>query len=184
MTSIYKYNPQAKYTPKHWDGVSINLSKNRIFVNNRQYVDLKFPDVFEDYRIVRYTDQWKLSNQLAAQLQDRPPKLGEYFHFYRCQLNFAIHCSTSALGISKQHLTEGSLLLQSVYKFHVYYHIRRIFKILGAPTPNQDQFVKWNNRYSIVGYHNVCAEYGVNPDSVWMSGKWMFYGYGKYFQRN
>ena len=121
--NIYKYNPQGKYTPKTWGGNSLNLSKNRIFVNNKQYIDLKFPDVFEDYKIIRNKDEWKISNELAAQLQDRPPKLGEYFHFYRCQFNFAIYCYTSALGISKQHLTEGSALLQSIYRFHVYYHI-------------------------------------------------------------
>ena len=176
--NIYKYNPQAKYTPKQYAG-GINLSKNRIFVNNRQYIDLNFPDIFEDYNIVRNRDEWELSNQLAAQLHGRPPRLNEYFHFYRCQLNFAIHCSTSVLGISKQHLTEGSALLKSIYGFHVYYHIRRIFKILGAPTPNQDQFVKWSNRYSITGYHKVCSEYGVNnPSPVWMTGKWEFSYYG------
>ena len=175
MTNIYKYNPNAKYTPKKWGGVSINLSKNRIYVNKNQYIDLKFPDVFEDYKIVRYQDEWKISYELGEQLvHGRLPKLGDYFHFYRCQINFAIHCSTSALGISKKHLTEGSALLQSIYKFHVYYHIRRIFKLMDSPMPNQDQFIKWNNRYSITGYHKVCAEYGVNPDSIWITGKWMF----------
>ena len=173
MMNIYKYNPQAKYIPKQYAG-GINLSKHRIYVNDKQYIDLNFLSIFEDYKIIRYKDEWKISNELAAQLDGRPPKLDEYFHFYRCQFNFAIYCATSALGISKQHLTEGSELLQSIYKFHVYYHIRRIFKILGAPTPNQDQFIKWNNRYSITGYHNVCAEYGVNPDSIWISGRWFF----------
>ena len=181
MMNIYKYNSNAKYTPKKWNGVNINLSKNRIYVNKNQYIDLKFPSIFEDYKIIRYKDDWKISNELAAQLDGRPPKLDEYFHFYRCQLNFAIHCSTSALGICKQHLTGGSELLQSIYKFHVYYHIRRIFKILGAPTPNQDQFIKWNNRYSITGYRKVCAEYGVNPDSIWISDRWFFSYKGLFF---
>ena len=60
--SIYKYNPNVKYTPKNWGGDSLNLSKNRIYVNQKQYVDLKFPDIFEDYNIVRNKDQWKLLN--------------------------------------------------------------------------------------------------------------------------
>ena len=178
MMSIYKYNPNAKYTPKNWVGDSHNLSKNRFYVNDRQCVNLKFPDIFEDYNIVRNKDEWKLSNTEAAQLHGRPPRLDEYFHFYRCQLNFAIYCATFALGISKEHLKNGNELLKSIYRFHTYYHIRRIFKILVSSTPNQDQFVKWNNRYSITGYHKVCSEYGVNPDFVWLPGKWMFSYYG------
>ena len=173
MMNIYKYNPQAKYTPKQYAG-GINLSKHRIYVNDKQYVDLKFPSIFEDYDIVRYKDEWTLSNTEAAQLHGRPPRLEEYFHYYRCQLNFAIYCSTSALGISKEHLTQGSELMQSIYRFHVYYHLRRIFKLLQAPSPNQDRFVKWVNPFSVVGYHKVCRLYGVDTDFVWMSGKWMF----------
>ena len=112
--SIYRLNPNAKYTPKNWDGDTISLSKNRIYLNDRQYVDLKFPDIFEDYNIVRNKDQWKLSNIEAAQLHGRLLRLDEYFHFYRCQLNFAIYCSTSALGISREHLKNGNELLKSI----------------------------------------------------------------------
>ena len=49
---------------------------------------------------------------------------------------------------------------------------------MDAPTSNQDQFVKWNNPFSVVGYHNVCREYGVDPDLAWLTGKWMFSYYG------
>ena len=174
MSDIYAYNPKVKYTPKNWSGGGINLSKNRIYVNNKQYFDFHFHDIFEDYKIIRNKDEWSISLTLVKQLRGRPPKLYEYFHMYRCQLNFAIFCATSALGISIQHLTKGSELLKSIYKFHVFYHIRRIFKLMGSPTPNQDQFVKWNNPFSTTGYHNVCFKYGVNPDNVWLAGKWFY----------
>ena len=174
MSDIYTYNPKVKYTPQNWSGGGINLSKNRIYVNNNQYIDLHFPDIFEKYKIILYKDKWSISLTLVKQLRGRPPKLYEYFHMYRCQLNFAIFCATSALGISIQHLTKGSELLKSIYKFHVFYHVRRIFKLMGSPTPNQDQFVKWNNPFSTTGYHNVCFRYGVNPDNVWLAGKWFY----------
>ena len=48
------------------------------------------------------------------------PELNEYFHMYRCQLNFALFCDTSAFGISWQHLNHQNLLVRSVYRFHVY----------------------------------------------------------------
>ena len=59
------------------------------------------------------------------------PKLNEYFHMYRCQLNFAMFCVTSALGISWQHLNHRNLLVRSVHRFHVYFHVRLILHDLG-----------------------------------------------------
>ena len=49
-------------------------------------------------------DEWSLSNPVWAKFYNRrgkyKPELNEYFHMYRCQLNFAMFCVTSALGIS------------------------------------------------------------------------------------
>ena len=56
----------------------------------------------------------------------------------------------------------------------MYYHIRRIFSLLGAPIPHEDGYKKWNNPFDANAYYKVCIEYGVNPDYVWMSGKWMY----------
>ena len=50
---------------------------------------------------------------------------------YRCQLNFAMFCVTSALGISWQHLNHPNLLVRSVYRFHVYFYVRLISHELG-----------------------------------------------------
>ena len=61
---------------------------------------------------------------------------------YRCQLNFAIICATSALGISWQHLNHPNLLVRSVYRFHVYFHVRLIFCDLGISLLPEDGFTK------------------------------------------
>ena len=50
---------------------------------------------------------------------------------YRCQLNFAMSCVTSALGISWQHLNHSNLLVPAVYRFHVYFHIRLLLHELA-----------------------------------------------------
>ena len=68
------------------------------------------------------------------------PELNEYFHTYRCQLNFTMFCATSALGISWQHLNHPNLLVGSVYKFHVYFHVRLILHDVGISLPNEDGF--------------------------------------------
>ena len=54
--------------------------------------------------------------------------LNEYFHMYRCQLNFAMFCATSALGISWQHLNHPNLHVRSVYRFHVHFHVRSVYR--------------------------------------------------------
>ena len=75
MSNIYAYNPRAKYTPQNWSGGGINLYKNSIYVNNNQYIDLHFPDIFEMYKIILYKDEWSISLTLDKQLRGRPPKL-------------------------------------------------------------------------------------------------------------
>ena len=40
-------------------------------------------------------------------------------------------CVTSVLGISWQHLNHPDLLVRSVYRFHVYFHVQLILHKLG-----------------------------------------------------
>ena len=61
---------------------------------------------------------------------------------YRCQLNFVMFCAKSALGISWQHFSHPNLLVCTVYKFHVYFHVRLILHDLGISLPHEDGFSK------------------------------------------
>ena len=56
---------------------------------------------------------------------------------YRYQFNFALFCATSALDISWQHLNHPNLLVRSVYRFHVYFHVRLILRDLGISLPHK-----------------------------------------------
>ena len=53
--------------------------------------------------------------------------------------------STSALGISWQHLNHPNLVVRAVYRFHVYFHLRLILHDLGISLPNEDGFSKVKN---------------------------------------
>ena len=66
---------------------------------------------------------------------------------YQHQLNFAMFCATSALGISWQHLNHQNLFVCSVYRFHMYFHIRLILHELGISLPHEDSFSKVKNAY-------------------------------------
>ena len=91
-------------------------------------------------------DEWSFSNALWMKCYSSDgtckPELNEYFHMYRCQLNFALFCTTKALGISWKHLNHPNFLLRGVYRFHVYFHVRLILHDLGIPLPNEGGFRK------------------------------------------
>ena len=91
---------------------------------------------------------------------------------YQCQLNFAMFCVTSTIGIFWQHPNHPNLLVRSVYKFRVYFHIRLILHELGISLPHEDGFSKVKNYYERSAYCNVCDQHDVNPDETWMYGEW------------
>ena len=93
---------------------------------------------------------------------------------YRCQLNFAMFCVTSALSISWQHLNHPNLLVRAVCRFHVYFHVRLTLHELRISLPHEDHFSKVKNAYEKRAYYSVFDQYGVNPDETWMYGDWFY----------
>ena len=64
----------------------------------------------------------------------------------------------------------------------MYYHIRRILKILEIPLPYENSFNQYNNPYNHEKFIGICSEYGVSNDltkwrnqkyfSTWQSRAW------------
>ena len=73
-------------------------------------------------------------------------------------------------------------MIRSIYRFFVYYHIRRILKILEIPLPYENSFHQYNNPYNHEKFIGICSEYGVSNDltkwknhkyfSTWKSRAW------------
>ena len=145
MNTIFKYNANAKYSTKDLLGGhnSKNFSLLDVYLDEKgPSVKIQMPSTFKDHHIVAKPipttvdyDEWPLSIALWRKFYNSHGKykseLNQCFHMYRCQLNFALFCVTSALGISWQHLNHLNLLVRSVYRFHVYFHVRLIFHDLG-----------------------------------------------------
>ena len=145
MNTIFKYNANAKYSTKDLTGGhnSKNFSLLDVYLDEKGLsVKIQMPSIFKDHHIVAKPipttvdyDEWPLSIALWRKFYNSHGKykseLNECFHMYRCQLNFALFCVTSALGISWQHLNHLNLLVRSVYRFHVYFHVRLILHDLG-----------------------------------------------------
>ena len=150
MNTIFKYNANAKYLTKDLKGGynSNNFSLEDVYLYEKgPCVKIQLPNIFKDHHIVaqpRLTtvgyDKWSLSLALWRKFYNShakyKPELNEYFHIYQCQLNFAMFCVTSALGVSWQHLNHPDLLVRAVYRFHVYFHVLLILHELGISLPH------------------------------------------------
>ena len=88
-------------------------------------------------------------NYLLGAVRVEDPKFKDWDHYkftiWQLQLNFVVFCASSACGVSVEHLNDKEPMIRSIYRFHIYYHIRRILKILEIPLPYENSFNQYNN---------------------------------------
>ena len=161
MKDIYKYNSSAKYKTNNGQYLEIvkvkDLYKQNIYVSakDNDYFNIAFPNIFIKYVVT----SMKTTDKTFINWQKNPFKL------WQTQLNFVVFCSTSACGISSEHLSKNmNPMIKSFYFFHVYYHIRRIIKRLQIPLPYELSFNESENSYSHEEFLKVCSEYNVSND--------------------
>ena len=181
MDRIYKYNPDASYKPNGGRYLQLITAKDLYIQNisvaedNGNHSDsfqVKFPNVFTNYPLG------------AVRVEDQRLKDWDHYKFtiWQSQLNFVVFCASSACGVSVEHLNAKEQMIRSIYRFHVYYHIRRILKILEIPLPYENSFNQYNNPYNHEKFIGICSEYGVSNDltkwrnqkyfSTWQSRAW------------
>ena len=181
MDRIYKYNSDASYKPNGGTYLQLITAKD-LYIQNVTVAEhdgshsdsfqIKFPNVFTNYPLG------------AVRVEDQRFKDWDHYKFtlWQSQLNFAVFCASSACGVSVEHLNAKEPMIRSIYRFHVYYHIRRILKILEIPLPYENSFNQYNNPYNHEKYIHICSEYGVSNDlmkwrnqkyfSTWQSRAW------------
>ena len=184
MSNIYELNEKAFYAPSgdHKEVITgRDLSELNIVVQDDNKISSGFHIKLEDslfstsaYRYINQGDfyQTKAGFQSARSsynMQNDPLKLWD------TQLNFAVHCSTSALGISVKHLNAEEPLVRALYRFHTYYHIRRILKRILAPLPNEENFDKYNNNCSKEQAFIIADEYGASRNFHIFAGRYYLY---------
>ena len=180
MDRIYKYNSNASYEPNGGTYLQLITAKDLYIQNitvaeNGGHSDsfqVKFPNVFTNYPLG------------AVRVEDQKFKDWDHYKFtiWQSQLNFVVFCASSACGVSVEHLNAKEPMIRSIYRFHVYYHIRRILKILEIPLPYENSFNQYNNPYNHEKFIRICSEYGVSNDltkwrnqkyfSTWQSRAW------------
>ena len=195
MDRIYKYNPNASYKPNGGTYPQIITAKGfyiqNITVAEHDSFQIKFPNVFTNYPLG------------TVRVEDQRFKDWDHYKFtlWQSQLNFVVFCVSSACGVSVEHLKAKEPMIISIYRFHiktvtscsihkkkkkesihVYYHIRRILKILEIPLPYENSFNQYNNPYDHEKFIGICSEYGISNDltkwrnqkyfSTWQSRAW------------
>ena len=84
---------------------------------------------------------------------------------WKTQLNFAMWCASSACGVSSEHLNYAKHpMVRSLYRFHVYYHVRKILKRLQVPLPHEAGFKAPDNPYTNEELFKICEDYEVPHD--------------------
>ena len=180
MDRIYKYNSSANYRPNGGRYLQL-ITAEDLYIQNITVAEheghsdsfqVKFPNVFTNYPLG------------AVRVEDQKFKDWDHYKFtlWQSQLNFVVFCASSACGISVEHLNAKEPMIRSIYRFHVYYHIRRILKILEIPLPYENSFNQYSNPYNHEKFIGICSEYGVSNDltkwrnqkyfSTWQSRAW------------
>ena len=181
MDRIYKYDSDASYKPNGGTYLQLITAKD-LYIQNVTVAEhddshsdsfqVKFPNVFTNYPLG------------AVRVEDQKFKDWDHYKFtiWQSQLNFAVFCASSACGVSVEHLNAKEPMIRSIYRFHVYYHIRRILKILEIPLPYENSFNQYNNSYNHEKFIGICSEYGVSNNltkwrnqkyfSTWQSRAW------------
>ena len=180
MNRIYRYNSDASYKPNRGIYLQLITAKD-LYIQNITVAEhnghsdsfhVKFPNVFTNYLLG------------AVRVEDQRFKDWDHYKFtiWQSQLNFVVFCASSACGVSVEHLNAKEPMIRSTYRFHIYYHIRRILKILEIPLPYENSFNQYSNPYNHGKFIGICSEYGVSNDltkwrnqkyfSTWQSRAW------------
>ena len=171
MNRIYKYKPDVSYKPNGGRYFQIMSAKD-LYIQNITVAEhdglsdsfqVKFPNVFTNYLLG------------AVRVEDQKFKDWDCYKFtlWQSQLNFVVFCASSACGVSVEHVNAKEPIIRSIYRFHVYYHIRRILKILEIPLPYENSFNQYNNLYNHEKFIGICSEYGVSNDLMkWRNQKY------------
>ena len=171
MDRIYTYNSDASYKPNGGTYLQIISAKDFYIQNitvaeNVGHIDsfqVKFSNVFTNYPLG------------AVRVEDQKFKDWDHYKFniWQSQLNFMVFCASSACGVSVEHLNAKEPMIRSIYRFHIYCHIRRILKILEIPLPYENSFNQYNNPYNHEKFIGICNEYGVSNDfTKWRNQKY------------
>ena len=160
---MFRYNPAANYQPIGGCYLQIlsgkDLYKQTILVSarTRDTFPARFLNIFVNYLL----GQMHVGDKVWKNWNKTPMRL------WQTQLNFLMWCASSACGVSFAHLNyKKHPMIRAVYRFHVYYHVRRVLKRLQTPLPHENGFNAADNPYTESEFFKTCEDYRVPNDPM------------------
>ena len=160
---MFRYNPKANYQPNGGRYLQIlcgkDLYKQTIVMSARTHdtFPARFPNIFVDYLL----GQMRVGDKLWTNWNKAPMRL------WQTQLNFAVWCASRTCGVSSAHLNyKKHPMIRVVYRFHMYYHVRRVLKRLQTPLPHEIGFNAADNPYTSSEFFKICEDYRVPNDPM------------------
>ena len=160
---MFRYNPKANYQPNGGRYLQIlsgkDFSKQTIVMSAGTHDTFlaRFRNIFVDYPLaqMRVGDKlWTNWNKALMRSWQTP-------------LNFAVWFTSSACGVSSVHLNyKAHPMIRSVYRFHVYYHVRQVLKRLQTPLPHKTGFNAADNPYTESECFKICEGYRLPNDPM------------------
>ena len=157
IPSAFKYNSDVKYRiggvfePTH----QFSLINQIITIKRNSNFKVSFLSFWESYKLPQIKDKKVYENWISNPIQ-----------FYQNQLNFAIWAATTGCGISKlDHLRHKNPIIRSIFRFHVYYQIRKILNEMQCPLPSDSSFNALDNGIDKNAFQRICSEFGISPQS-------------------
>jgi len=163
----FKLDTSVRYPlPVKWDKkVNVDdLTSLRIYINEQDSFVAKNLNVFTNYVQTFYI------NPLEAIMTEHNRCNIAY---YQNQINFAVWCASAGCGVSVEHINTDYNLLSSVFKFHIYYQVRKILQEMSCPIPGESLFNPSDNHINMVAYKKICNQFNVdvNSDFRFMNGR-------------
>ena len=118
-----------------------------IIVSSDHTFPERFPNIFVSYPM----GEMRAGDKLWTNWNKAPLRL------WKTQLNFVGFCTSSARRVSSEHLRyRKHPMVKSLYRFYVYYLVRRVLKRLQVSLPYESGFNAFDNPYSRRG-SSSCA---------------------------
>ena len=158
---MFQHNLKANYQPNGGRCLQIlsgkDLYNQMIIVNRDDTFHARFSNIFVDCPLgeMRVGDKlWTNWNKVLLRL-------------FQTQLNFMVWCASSACRVSSEHLNHKKHpMVRLLYRFHMYYHVRRALKRLQVPLLHEGGFNTANNPYTNQEFFKISKDYNIPPDPV------------------
>ena len=177
----YAFNTNAQYPakggfPRNLGARDVQDAHIQVMIpeDGRGDFTTQFQDIFGQYRLPHF------NTENVINLWNANP-----MGFYQNQVNFAVWCSTTGSGVSwRDHLDIDQPLARALFRFHVYYQVRRILDELQAPLPQDRAWAPFQNPYDQRAYERICREFQVDPATDWRQKDSKSGGLGTVYQYN